>query len=68
VGDSAGGPAWHGPHGGDAGVSDVWAPAGSGRERERGEARDAWASQEKKEAWAEPEGIGTFSIYSNKFN
>jgi hypothetical protein len=35
--------------------------------RGRGEARGAWAGLEKKEAWAEPEGTGTFLIYSNEF-
>jgi hypothetical protein len=36
-------------------------------ERGRGEARGAWASSEKKEAWAEPKGTVTFLIYSNEF-
>jgi hypothetical protein len=55
--------AWHGLHGGGTGVSDEWAPVGSGR----GEAWGAWAGLEKKEMWAEAEGTGTFLIYSNEF-
>jgi hypothetical protein len=44
----------------------MWAPVDSGRERERrgtGVCGPAWGREE----WAEPEGTGKFSIYSNKF-
>jgi hypothetical protein len=56
----------HGPHKRGTGVSNAWALAGSGRERERrGTGRVGRAGKE--EAWAEPEGTRTFLIYSNEF-
>jgi hypothetical protein len=65
IGYSEGGAAC--PHWGGVGVSDAQDLAGHEREREREEARGAWAGPEKKEAWAEPEGTGSFFISSNEF-
>jgi hypothetical protein len=56
----------HGPHEGGTGVSNMWAPANSRRERERRGA-GRMGRPGKKEVWAEPKGRGTFFIYSNEF-
>jgi hypothetical protein len=46
-------------------VSDAWALADSGRERERREVGHV-GQPGKKGKWAEPQGTGGFFIYSNR--